>query len=79
MEIALAIIDIALCVGIIVLVLFQSSNEGGLSGTITGNTETFLGKNKGKRKDRVLTKFTMILGIALVVMTLILIAIFIVK
>lgn len=79
MEITLAVIDIALCVGIVVLVLFQSGGDTGLSGTITGNTETYLGKNKGRRKDKVLSKFTMGLAIALVVVTLLLNAFFIVK
>ncbi len=78
MEIFLAILDIVVCIAVIVLVLFQNGDSS-LGSTITGNTETYLGKNKGKKKDQVLAKATMIAGVILVVFTLILNVIFIVK
>ena len=51
-----------LAVALIVLVLFQTSKEKGLSGTITGSAETFFGKSKGNDKDALLSKLTIIVS-----------------
>ena len=76
--IILGIIDIILAIGVILFVMLQSGNSN-LSGTIAGNTETFLGKNKGKRKDAFYSKITMYLAIAIVVVTLLMGALAIVQ
>ena len=44
MELALGIILIVLSVALTVMVLFQSSKDSHLSGTIAGGAETFLAK-----------------------------------
>ena len=51
-----------LAVTLIVLVLFQTSKEKGLSGTITGSAETFFGKSKAGDKDALLSKLTIIVS-----------------
>ena len=48
---------------IIVAVLFQKSNEDGLSGSISGGAETFYGKDKSSHGDRTLYQWTLIAGI----------------
>ena len=53
-------------VAIVVAVIFQKSKEG-LSGTITGSSETFYGKDKSAQKDRLLNKWTIILSITITV------------
>ena len=48
---------------IVVAVTFQRSEKEGLSGTISGGTETFFGKDKSIQQDKILSKWTMIVGI----------------
>ncbi len=48
---------------IVIAVLFQSSNEDGLSGTISGKSDTYYGKDKSTHKDRLLYKWTLFAGI----------------
>ena len=53
-----------LCALIIVIaVIFQSSNEDGLSGTISGKSDTYYGKDKSTHKDRLLYKWTLVASI----------------
>lgn len=47
---------------IVIAVIFQKSKEG-LSGTITGASDTFYGKDKSIQKDRLLNKWTIIFSI----------------
>ena len=48
---------------IVFAVTVQKSNEEGLSGTIAGGSETYYGKDKAARKDKLLNKWTLIVGI----------------
>ena len=52
---------------IVVAVVLQKSNEDGLSGTIAGGSETFYGKDKSSHTDRLLFKWTAIVGVIFVV------------
>ncbi|MBR6053194.1 MAG: preprotein translocase subunit SecG [Clostridia bacterium] len=52
---------------LIVAVLMQHGKDHGLSGTIAGGAETFFGKDKGTRIDRMLGRLTTIVGIIFVV------------
>ncbi len=47
-------------------VLFQRSEKDGLSGTIVGGSETYYGKEKAVHTDRLLNKWTLIVGIVFV-------------
>ena len=57
---------------LIVVVLMQSGKSAGLSGSIAGGAETFFGKEKGKRADRLLAKWTSVISGVFVVLVLIL-------
>ena len=57
-------------IAIVVAVIFQKSKEG-LSGTITGSSETFYGKDKSAQKDRLLNKWTIILSIIFAIAVLV--------
>ncbi len=71
MNLVFAILLLLFAVFLILAVLFQSSKSQGLSGSITGSTaETFFGKDKGTRIDRMLGKLTAICGIVFVVVVL---------
>ncbi len=65
----LTIVQIILAVVLIAVVTLQSGKSSGL-GAITGNSETFMAKNKGASLDAKLTKATKWVAIAFVVLTL---------
>ncbi len=48
---------------IVLAVMFQDSNEGGLSGTISGKSDTYYGKDKSTHKNRMLYKWTLIFAV----------------
>lgn len=54
---------------LIVTVLLQDSQKG-LSGAIAGGSDTYYGKNKGKSKQKKLSKLTAIASIVFVVIAL---------
>ena len=55
---------------LVVAVTLQKSSDEGLSGTIAGGAETFFGKDSGSKIDKLLNKFTTIIGIVFVVLVL---------
>ena len=61
---------IALSIALIVLVLFQSGKDKGLSGTIAGGAETFFGKSKGSSMDKWLSKLTIAVSVVIVVIVI---------
>lgn len=64
-------IDIVIALILIVLVLMQHKDDPGLSGTITGAAaNNFLDKNKGRTKEGKLKRWTIILGIVFVIVTI---------
>ena len=74
MDTFILILEIAiLLIGVVVVaaVLLQHGKAHGLSGAIAGGADTFFGKEKGKRIDRVLSKLTSGIGIFFVVMVLV--------
>ena len=60
-----ALVSIAL----IVVVLMQSGKEAGL-GTIAGNTDTYMGKNKGNNLEQMAAASTKWIALAWLVLTL---------
>ena len=76
MEIAkyiVLVIYIIVCVALIILATMQNSEKAGASGTITGySTNNFYEQNKGRTKQGKLKRWTIMLGIAFVVLALVL-------
>ena len=56
-------LQVVLCLILIVVVLMQSGNQRGLSGSIAGGAETFFGKNKGRTIDAQLKKWTAVIAV----------------
>lgn len=57
------------CLALIILAMMQSKDDAGLSSTITGSsTNNFYEKNKGNTKEGKQKKWTIILGIGLVLL-----------
>ena len=74
MEIFLMIVDVLICLGLIVVILMQSSKSTGVSGVIGGASEQFFGKKKGL--DALFAKVAGILAVAFFVLTLIIAIVF---
>ncbi len=70
MNLALGIILLVCALFLVLAVISQSGKSHGLSGTIAGTAETFFGKDKGTRIDRLLGKLTAICSIVFVVAVL---------
>jgi len=67
-EIILAVVDILVCIGLVVLVVFQEGNSQGL-GAIGGGAETFFGKSKGRSIDALLKKLTSVVAVVFAILT----------
>ena len=66
---------IIVCLAIIILTLLQKKGQEGLSGAIVGSATSagsgnFYEKNKGRTKEGSLKKWTVIMGIVFVILTL---------
>ncbi len=73
----LIVIYFIVCLALIILAMIQSKEDAGLSATITGNsTSNFFEKNKANTKEGKQKKWTVILGIILVVLCIALGAIY---
>ena len=71
MEIVLTVIEVLLSIALIVVVLLQSGKESGLSGALSGNSDTYLSKNGGKNLDKMLASSTKWIALVWIVATLI--------
>ena len=72
METVVNIFHILFCVSLIVIVLFQSGKQAGLSGAIAGGAETFFGKNKGRTIDAILGKWTAVAAVGFLITSIVL-------
>ena len=61
-ELILGIVIVVLAVSIAASVLLQSGKDSRMSGVISGAADTFLGKERGSRLDKVLNKVTPIVS-----------------
>ena len=70
-KIILVVVDLIICIALTILAMVQSKDDAGLSSTITGSsTNNFFEKNKGRTKEGMQKKWTIILGIAFVIVTI---------
>ena len=69
----LIVIYFLISLAIIILTLIQSKDDAGLSSTITGSsTNNFYEKNKGRTKEGKQKRWTIILSIVFVILTIVL-------
>ena len=69
-KIILVVVDLIICLALTILAMIQSKDDAGLSSTITGSsTNNFFEKNKGRTKEGKQKRWTVILGIAFVIVT----------
>lgn len=69
----LTVIYFIVALAVIILATIQSKDDAGLSSTITGSsTNNFYEKNKGRTKEGRQKRWTIILSIAFVILTIVL-------
>ena len=71
LKIILTVLEVIASVVLIVVVLMQSGKESGLSGALSGNSDTYLSKS-GKSLDKVLAGATKWIALVWLVLTLVL-------
>lgn len=63
MKTTLIIVFLVISVILTIIVMMQEGKGGGLTSSVSGSTETYWSKNKGKSKEAVLMKITIVLGV----------------
>ena len=71
LQYVLCVVLLVAALFIVVAVTLQRSNEDGLSGAISGGSETYYGKDKSAHTDRTLYKWTLISAVVFVVAVLV--------
>ena len=71
LRIVLQIVFILVCVALTIVVLMQEGKSAGL-GALSGTTDTYWGKNKGRSAEGTLIKSTKFLAIAFIVLAVVL-------
>ena len=66
----LIIFEVIASIALILIVLFQSGKEAGLSGALTGASESYMNKNKKGGLDQMLASSTKWIAIVWIVLTL---------
>ena len=72
MDTLLIVIESLLGLAIIITILLQPSKSDGLSGLIQGRSETFFSKNKGRTREAMLARITIISMVLFAVNTILL-------
>ena len=72
LRVIVTILYIIVCIALTVIVLMQEGKSAGLTGSISGEAETYWGKNKGRSMEGALEKITKVLAILFIVISIVL-------
>lgn len=72
LKLVLQIVYILDCIALTAIVLKQEGKYGGLSGALTGSSETYWSKNKGRSVEGTLERWTKYLAAGFIVLSVIL-------
>ncbi len=72
MKTALIIVLLVISVILAIIIMMQEGKEAGLTSTLSGGSDTYWSKNKGKSKEAILRKITAVLGVIYMVIALLL-------
>ena len=72
LKIVLIVLEVIASLALILIVLFQSGKEAGLSSVVGGGSDTYLSKNKSANLDKKLASATKWVALAWIVITLVL-------
>ena len=67
----LIILMTLISIAIIVIVMMQEGETGGVSAISGNNSDTFYGKNKGQSREQILKRITLILGAVMLVLSVV--------
>ena len=68
----LTLVYVAVCIGLVVIVLMQEGKSAGLTGAINGVADTYWGKNKGRSMEGAMNKITKYLALTFIVISVLL-------
>ena len=69
-RIVLTVLEVVASVALIAIVLLQSGKEAGLSGAISGNSDSYMNKSKGGNMDKALASATKWVALVWILLTL---------
>ncbi|MBQ7416282.1 MAG: preprotein translocase subunit SecG [Oscillospiraceae bacterium] len=69
-KIIVTILEVIFSIGLIAVILLQSGKESGLSGAISGGSDTYMGKGKSSTLDQKLASWTKWIALVWVLLTL---------
>ena len=69
-KIVLTVLEVIFSIGLVAVVLLQSGKEAGLSGAISGNADTYMGKGKSNSLDQKLASWTKWIALVWAALTL---------
>ena len=72
LETVIMVIYALVCIALTVIVLMQEGKSAGLTGAISGVADTYWGKNKGRSMEGTMEKFTKILAILFILISIVL-------
>ncbi len=72
LKVIVQIIYILVCIVLAVIILRQEGKTMGLSGTLTGTSETYWSRNKGRSKEGMLENVTKALAAAFIILSVVL-------
>lgn len=70
-KVILTVLEVIASIALVLVVMFQSGKEAGLSGALSGNSDSYLSKS-GKSLDKTLASATKWVALVWVVLTLVL-------
>ena len=70
LRLILLILEVVTSVALVVVIMLQSGKESGLSGAISGNSETYMGKGKTKSLDAKLASATKWIALVWILVTM---------
>ena len=70
LQTVLVVLEIIASIVMILVVMFQSGKEAGLSGALTGNTDNYMSKSKFGNLDKTLASATKWIALVWVLLTL---------
>ena len=72
MKLTFTIIHLVICLALIAIITIQSGKTSGLSGALSGSSDTFLSKNKARSLDARLARATKWFAGVFVILTIVL-------
>ena len=69
---AFLIVHLLCCITLIAIIVLQSGKSSGLSGALSGSSDTYLSRNKSKSRDAKLTLATKWIAGVFVILTIVL-------